>query len=199
MPQRASYPVTIGWIIACVAAFAGQATGMLDIYQWGMVPAWVELRPWTIGTSAFLHADIVHLLMNMLALFMIGKAIEAEIGSFFTMAILVLSGIAGSLTYLVLNPGSTTVVVGASGAVFGLMGALLVLHFVFRTGALGQVLALVGINAVYGFVTPGIAWEAHLGGLALGAALTLPIAYAKRRPKQVDPPPGQTYRLPPGY
>jgi len=80
--------------------------------------------------------------------------------------------------------------VGASGAVFGLFGAFLVLQRRLGRSSAGMYV-IIGINAVIGFVIPGIAWQAHLGGLLTGAAVAASIAYTGRNRGPLEPPPNQ--------
>ena len=148
-------------------------------------------EPWRFLTAAFAHApgSPLHILFNMFALWQIGQYLEPMLGRVRFAILYLVSAFGGSVGYLLLaSPpalpltqdgitGSSwlTPVVGASGAVFGLFGALLVLnrHLGRSSGPMFGVLA---INAVLGFVVPGIAWQAHLGGLVTGAALAAVIA-----------------------
>ena len=123
----------------------------------------------------------------MLALWMVGaQYLERLLGGARYAAVYLVSAIGGSACYLLLSPAvpvpaaatRSSVVhgaVGASGAVFGLFGALLVLNRHLGRSSAGMY-ATIGINAVIGFVVPGIAWQAHLGGLVTGAAVAGVIA-----------------------
>ena len=132
-------------------------------------------------TSGFLHYGILHLLMNMYALWILGGAVEhfggrARFGAIYGTALL-----GGSLGALLLSPGSLTA--GASGAIFGLMGALLLAHraqgIPFRNSPLLPVLV---INALFTLGIPGISIGGHLGGfLAGGAAGWILLDYGSRR------------------
>ncbi len=122
---------------------------------------------WRLFTAAFLHYGPIHLAFNMLALWIFGSAIEQVLGRGRYLLLYVVSGLAGSAGALLFSPNAVTV--GASGAIFGLMGAALVLErqrtYVFGGGALG----LIAINLVFTFAIPGISIGGHLGGLAGGA------------------------------
>lgn len=124
---------------------------------------------WRIVTAGFLHAGILHLAFNMLALANLGRILESALGGPTFAALYGAALCTGSLGVLVASPDSPTV--GASGAVFGLFGALAVLQWRAGgnpfAGGLGGVLAL---NLVVTFVVPGISVGGHLGGL-LGGAL----------------------------
>ena len=125
-------------------------------------------QPWRIVTSLFAHGSILHLLFNMYSLFVLGRMLEPALGHARFAAIYFISGLGGSIAVLLLAPGSF--VLGASGAIFGLLGALVVI--VRRLGGnTAQLLIVIGLNVVIGFVIPNIAWQAHLGGALVGAAL----------------------------
>jgi membrane associated rhomboid family serine protease len=126
---------------------------------------------WRLITAAFLHYGPFHLLMNMLALYWFGTLLEKRIGSGRYLMLYLVSGLAGSAGALVLDP--TTPTVGASGAIFGILGAGLVLErqrdYVFGGSALG----IIVINLVFTFSIANISIGGHIGGLIGGAAATL--------------------------
>jgi membrane associated rhomboid family serine protease len=123
---------------------------------------------WRLITAAFLHYGPFHLLMNMFALYWFGSLLEQRIGSGRFLLLYLVSGLAGSAGALIASPLNPTV--GASGAIFGILGAGLVLEqqrdYVFGGSALG----LIVINLVFTFAVPHISIGAHLGGLLGGAA-----------------------------
>jgi membrane associated rhomboid family serine protease len=130
---------------------------------------------WRLVTSAFLHASLIHLLFNMLMLWWFGSALETLLGRARYLGIFfvsILGGAAGAL----LATEANQLTVGASGAVFGILGAGLVLErrqiMVFGGGAL----AVVVLNLALTFLIPGISIGGHLGGLAGGAAATLALS-----------------------
>jgi membrane associated rhomboid family serine protease len=122
-------------------------------------------------TAAFLHYGPIHLGMNMLALWWIGRPLEAALGPVKYLLLYLVSGLAGSAGALIANP--TAVTVGASGAIFGILGAAIVLErqqtLVLGGGAMG----LLFVNLAFTFVVPGISIGGHLGGLAGGALAAL--------------------------
>lgn len=128
---------------------------------------------WRMFTALFIHAGIFHILLNMWALWIVGNFLEAAIGRGKFLLLYLLSGFAGSVLVLLVPSGPT---VGASGAVFGLFGALAVHAFMnpgrdFQSSAfLRQILIIIGINLVFTFAFGGISWQAHIGGLVGGAA-----------------------------
>ena len=177
--------ITLGLIAASVLVFVLQQVlgrGFTDLFSF--YPALAESEPWRFVSAAFLHLPtfLPHILFNMFALFQLGPILEQQLGRARFLALYLLSAVGGSVGYLVLanpaGPAWFTPVVGASGAVFGLFGALLIVNR--RLGLQNRGLVVViAINAVIAFV-PGIAWQAHLGGLVTGALLALVLVYAPR-------------------
>ncbi|MFO7690608.1 MAG: rhomboid family intramembrane serine protease [Cryobacterium sp.] len=139
-----------------------------------------NFEPWRMLTTALVHGSVLHLLLNMYILWILGQILEPLLGRGRFLTLYVLSGLAGSLGVLFLaNPAQP--VVGASGAIFGLMGAFLMIQRRLGGNAT-QLLVLVGINLVIGFI-PGlnIAWQAHVGGLIGGAIIGLIYVQTRRR------------------
>jgi membrane associated rhomboid family serine protease len=126
---------------------------------------------WRLITAAFLHYGPFHLIMNMLALYWFGTLLEKRIGSGKYLLLYIVSGLAGSAGALLMDP--TVPTVGASGAIFGILGAGLVLEqqrdYVFGGSALGVIV----INLVLTFSIASISIGGHLGGLLGGAIATL--------------------------
>jgi membrane associated rhomboid family serine protease len=173
-------------------------------YVVGLVnPRWVDelafnplfgtVDPYRFVTGAFLHASLIHIASNMIALWFVGPYLEHALGRIRFATLYVLSAIGGHVGVVLLadaTNGWTTWVVGASGAVFGLFGAI---FFVMRRlgGNASGIIGVVVLNVVIGFVVPGIAWQAHAGGLVTGALLGAAYAYtpkAYRRPVAVAAP-----------
>ena len=192
--------VTLAIIVICVGVWLLQQVSSQVTRELSFVPVLGVTEPWRFLTAAFAHSprSPLHILFNMFALWQIGQYLEPMLGRARFAILYLVSAFGGSVGYLLLaSPpalpltqagidGSSwiTPVVGASGAVFGLFGALLVLnrHLGRSSGPMFGVLA---INAVLGFVLPGIAWQAHLGGVVTGAALaaviTVTAPQARRR------------------
>ncbi len=120
-------------------------------------------------TSAFLHQQFFHILMNMYALYIIGGQVENFLGKGKFLIVYLLSAITGSLLSCILNEGWA---LGASGAIFGLMGALLYfgLHYrlYLRDALKSQIIPVIILNLAIGFILPGIDVYAHIGGLVGG-------------------------------
>jgi membrane associated rhomboid family serine protease len=152
------------------------------IYEKGVLfgPLVGEGEWWRLITAAFLHYGFLHLGMNMLVLWFIGPALEEYLGHARYALLYVVSGLAGSAGALIVSPNALTV--GASGAIWGLMGAALVLEarkiYVFG----GQAMGLVVVNLAITFLIPGVSIGGHIGGLIGGAAAALAFSSLRRKP-----------------
>jgi membrane associated rhomboid family serine protease len=134
---------------------------------------------WRLPASTFLHIGVLHLVLNMYGLWIVGRLVEQMTGSLRFFAIYMVAGVAGAFaSYYVGGPETSA---GASGAVFGLLGALLIelrVHRAsypqrWRSALFGILLFLTIANIAIGFLYPAIDQSAHLGGLAAGALATL--------------------------
>ena len=144
------------------------------------IPGVADGAWWQLVTSVFTHVDVLHIGFNMLALWFLGPQLEAAIGRIRFLALYLLSGLTGSVFVYAFSPVFTPTI-GASGAIFGLMGALLVLAIKVKAD-FSQILVWLGINVVLTFVGRGfISWQGHLGGLVGGVLIALVLAYAPRR------------------
>ena len=135
---------------------------------------------WRLLSGEFLHAGPVHLLLNMVALYMFGPAAERALGSSRFVASYLTMAIAASAFVLVFDGGRT---VGASGAIFGLFG----LVFILMIKAGQDVRSLLVLLVINGLISlqGGISWQAHLGGFVAGLALGAVFAYAPRSSRQI--------------
>lgn len=159
------------------------ATTSLLLYA-GLYSDPAVFQPWRMLTALFVHSTgfFFHVLLNMYSLWLFGQALEPLLGRARFLALYLISGFAGSLAVLLMTD-PTQGVVGASGAIFGLMGAFLVIQRRLGGNMTGM-LVVVGINLVIGFVPAfNIAWQAHLGGLVGGAIVGL-IFYETRKRNQ---------------
>jgi membrane associated rhomboid family serine protease len=129
---------------------------------------------WRLLTAAFLHGSIIHLGMNMFVLWFIGAPVEQAIGRGRFLALYIVSGLAGAAGALLFDPHAITV--GASGAIFGILGAALVLEWQRNLVLGGQALGLIVVNLVLTFAIPNISIGGHLGGLAGGALSMLALS-----------------------
>jgi membrane associated rhomboid family serine protease len=188
--------VTFGIIAVCVVVYVLQwivpADAVFRSFAFASVyadPRFGAFEPWRLLTSAFLHSQgfILHIALNMYMLWIFGQALEPLLGRLRFLAVYIVSAIGGSVGYLaltpVLPPGGSVGVVGASGAIFGLFGAMLVVQR-HRGGDTRQLWVLIAINGVIGFLVPQIAWQAHLGGLVTGALCAAVLAYTPRGRRQ---------------
>lgn len=135
-------------------------------------------EPWRLLTVLFVHGGFVHLALNMLALWMLGQSLEPMLGRARYLALYLISGLGGSVMVALIAPGSPTV--GASGAIFGLMAALLIIGRHIGANVTG-ILVILGINFAFGFFAGGISWQAHLGGAIVGALVAFILTRTKRR------------------
>jgi membrane associated rhomboid family serine protease len=128
---------------------------------------------WRLVTTMFLHASVLHIAFNMFALWVIGRPVEQYLGTARYIGLYFVSGLAGSAGALIQTPGVT---VGASGAIFGILGAMLIIEWQITGSLAGQAASLIAINLVISFAIPGISWGGHVGGL-IGGILVM-LAYA---------------------
>lgn len=142
------------------------------------LPGVVDGAWWQPMTSAFTHVEVWHIGFNMLALWFLGPQLELAIGRVRFVALYLLSALAGSTFVLWLSP-EYQATLGASGAVFGLMGALLVLA-VKVGGNVSQIGTWLLLNAVLTFTVPNISWQGHLGGFLGGALVAAVLVYSPR-------------------
>lgn len=164
----------VAFVLELVAGLDGVITGF------GMSPAAVSVGGewWRLLTAAFLHGGFLHIAFNMYVLWVIGPQLESVFGHIRYLILFLLSALGGSVVSYTFGPFAT-VSVGASGAIFGLMAALIVAGRSMRADVT-QIVILLVINVVIGFVAPGIDWRAHLGGAAVGAVVAAVMAYAPK-------------------
>jgi membrane associated rhomboid family serine protease len=185
---QGSSPVA-AWILIVINLLMFVVTIIVDrtnpnyiYYNFGLSQALFLEKPWTLVTSLFLHGSIWHILANMITLYFFGSYLNRLLGTGKFLLIYFAGGILGSIVYLLLPPSPITIGIGASGAIFALGGALAVMRprlrvIVFPIPApLPLWIAIIGIFVIVSFI-PNVAWQAHLGGLALG----LVVGYIFRR------------------
>ncbi|WP_131103169.1 rhomboid family intramembrane serine protease [Ornithinimicrobium sufpigmenti] len=177
-PVRADDRPLVTWTLLglCVAVFLGQLANPASVtgtLAFRGVLAGSE--PWRFVTSAFVHSpsSFLHILFNMYILYAFGPMLEQVMGRAKFLVTYLLCAVGGSVGVLLLavpNPGWFVWVVGASGAIFGLLFLYVVLAL--RTGSVpGSLLLMIGINLALPFFVDGIAWQAHVGGAVTGAAI----------------------------
>ena len=186
--MRSGAPVVTYTLIAlCVLAYLGQMVAPQIVEQLGIFAPFRALAmPWTFLTAGFLHGGIMHLALNMYALWAMGQFLERSLGPARFAAIYFVSMLGGhTAVYVLADPMGyswLTGTVGASGGVFGLFAAAFIVNRRMG-GQVAQIGVLIALNLVITFTVPNISWQGHLGGLLLGAALTAGM-YALR-PKAV--------------
>ncbi len=169
-----------------VLVYLGQVSSSGALTDWlYYTPMATLAEPWRMITSGFAHSDnlmgdptsIFHIGLNMYTLYLLGNLLEPVLGTRRFVLLYMLSVFGGSVAVLVLGD-PVSGVLGASGGVFGLMGAYFV---VLKT--LGQkngsIAGVIAINLVFSFINSAVSWQAHVGGLAIGAAIAF--LYSKTR------------------
>ena len=176
--------VTYSLIFICILVFILMyvlGNGSTDNYTLLVFGANVDTLTkngdYRLFTSMFLHIGILHLLCNMYSLYIIGKEVENVFGKVKYLIIYLLSGIAGSILSLAFN--HNTICAGASGAIFGLLGALLYFGYYYRTylGATltRSIIPVIVLNLIIGFTSSGIDNAAHIGGLVGGILIAMAV------------------------
>ncbi|GGM00071.1 MULTISPECIES: rhomboid family intramembrane serine protease [Micromonospora] len=171
------------------SGFGGLMGGSTPLTNWGAVLGQAVFADGTIGgiaqgdwyrllTAMFLHYGVLHLLLNMWALWVLGGSLEAVLGPARFLALYLVAGLGGNVAaYLFSAPNQATA--GASTAIFGLFAAIFVI--MRRLGRdTSAILPILVINLIFTFTVPGISIAGHLGGLVTGALLALVMAYAPR-------------------
>lgn len=179
-------PITSALLIINVLVWLGQISPIgLDItYEFFFAPLLAMSEPWRMLSAGFVHdwTGPIHILFNSYAIWIFGRQLEPMLGPLRFLILYLTSIVGGSVAVLWLSD-PVVPVVGASGALFGLMAAFFVI--IRATGGnASQLFGLIAINFALGFFVSGISWEGHLGGMVAGFLIAL--VYAKtRRPNQL--------------
>jgi membrane associated rhomboid family serine protease len=168
-------PVMVLIAINFVFFIATMINGDLKNYL-GLIPALFLERPWTILTNLFIHAGLWHILFNMIALFFFGRVLYQIVGQNRFLLVYFGGGILGNIVFMLLNATTGIPVVGASGAIYAIAGALVVIMPRVRVALWGVipmplwvfVIVFLGLLSLPPFAGGDIAWQAHMGGLAAG-------------------------------
>jgi Uncharacterized membrane protein (homolog of Drosophila rhomboid) len=177
--------VTYGIIALCAFVFllqyitGGPSSGTVT-QDFIYFPPLTQSEPWRMITTLFLHGSILHIGLNMYSLLIFGAILERALGRWRYLSLYLLSGLGGSVGVLLIAPGIA--VLGASGAIFGLLGAFFVIQRRLGGNSV-QLMIVIGLNLVAGFVIPGIAWQAHVGGLLVGGLVAF-VLVKTRQPRQ---------------
>ena len=226
-PRLNTPVVTWALIGACVLVFLwqfllGQEQGQIAVFQFGMIPARlfgeVELSraavpAWsTVFTSMFMHGGFLHLALNMLFLWVFGDNVEDSMGRLRYLVFYLVCGVAAAMTQALINPDSTIPMIGASGAISGVLGAYLLLHPYATVRVLIFIVLFVTIVHVPAmfvlglwFLTqlgsaaltqtdgPGVAFWAHVGGFVAGMAL-VPV-FKQKKVRLLEPAHSRPFSL----
>jgi len=130
---------------------------------------------WRLVSAMFLHGSVLHLAFNMFALYWLGSVVEDALGTLRFVLVYFAAGLAGSAGALLLS-SAFAITVGASGAIYGILGALLVLEYLATGSFAGQAMGLIVLNLALTFAIPNISIGGHLGGLVGGIACTFALA-----------------------
>lgn len=180
--------VTIALIVVNLAFFvvtAVQSRSAMDLsnselyLRGGLIPAEVASGEyWRLITAGFLHGSLIHLAANMISLYWLGIPLERILGRSRMLTIYLLSLLGASVSVLLFSaPVSLTI--GASGAVYGLMGALLATFRRLRLD-LRPLIVVLALNVFITFSYPGLSWQGHLGGLVVGAIMGAAMVFPPR-------------------
>jgi len=179
--------------------FGGNIPANSHVYDGMLAPSTIvhDHQYYRIFTSAFLHGSIIHIGVNMFSLYMLGRFIELVLGSPRMLAIYVGSLIGAGMAIVYFSPPDAATL-GASGAIFGLFGALFAIGLKLGERGFDLVRSNIGIlilNLIYSFSFPGISWQAHVGGLITGFLLTLVLFWPPKpvRTRAYDPATGAVY------
>ena len=176
--RRSRTPATFALLALIAFGYVAQlVVGESLVYFFGFYPPLMWSEPWRMITSAFIHNGIIHVMFNGYSLWVLGNLIERVIGPARFLLVFTVSVITGCLAVMVLSPESLTV--GASAGIFGLFSALFLINRGFGSNNV-SLLAIIGLNLAIGFIVPGIAWEAHIGGLIGGLVTTLVLRRTRR-------------------
>lgn len=179
-------PITLALLGINILIWLGQISpfGQAITYEFFFAPLLAGAEPWRMLSAGFVHdwTGPIHILFNSYAIWIFGRQLEPLLGPLRFLLLYLTSIVGGSVVVLWLSD-PTIPVVGASGALFGLMGAYFVIIRAVGGNA-SQIFGLIAINFALGFFVSGISWEGHLGGLVTGLAIAGVYA-ATRKPKQL--------------
>ena len=173
-------PVVIALIAVNVVAYLYEQNHPAFEVKYSLLPFAVRYdhRWYELITSAFLHLSTTHIILNMISLAIVGPAVEAEIGRVRFLVLYLLSAVGGSVGFYLLAPANKFGL-GASGAIFGLMGAYFVISRL-RGYPSQQIVGLLALNALFS-LSRNVAWQDHLGGFIAGCLVALGLIWTPRK------------------
>ena len=179
-----TYAIIIACVIVQVLGQLGLGTSSGWVQEYSLFPAGIAVygEYYRLITAVFVHSGWLHLGMNMMVLWIMGRSLEAAIGRVRMLLLFLMAGFGGAVASYWFN-GPLVAGVGASGAIFGLFGAVFMVGRELRMNT-QEVLTLIGLNLLIGFIIPGVDWHAHLGGLVTGALVGWTLI--PRRPRLVQ-------------
>lgn len=172
------------FLVTALQARSAMTLSRSSLYvQGSLIPAEVSSGEyWRLLTSGFLHGSLIHIATNMISLYLLGLPLERILGRWRFLTVYLLSLLGSSVSVMLFSsPFGPTI--GASGAVYGLMGALLVTFKRFGFD-LRQLIVVIALNVYVTFAVPGISWQGHLGGLVVGAIVGAAMVYPPQRSRQ---------------
>ena len=177
-PKVTNALIAICVLIFLATLFGSKGLAMSLLYEYGLIPSTVSMSsPLSLFTYMFLHGNLAHLASNVFVLHSVGREVERDVGSMRFTLIYLASGVFAGLIHMAVNPASNVPVIGASGAIFGLIAVMLLLMPFKVTTALilplpgvvmGLLLVLVEVAAVMVSVESGVAHDMHLYGFFVG-------------------------------
>ncbi|WP_229674243.1 rhomboid family intramembrane serine protease [Nakamurella endophytica] len=173
--------VVVFVVTAVQAGSVSDPSGSSVFRQGATIPELVSAgQYWRLLTGGFLHFGLPHIALNMISLYLLGMPLERILGRGRFLVVYLVALLGGSVSVLLFSGSSLGPTVGASGAIFGVMGAMVV---TFRRLRLDprQLFGLLAVNLVISFALPGISWQAHIGGLLTGAAAGAVMVYPPAR------------------
>lgn len=182
--KQPATPVTWALLVINVLAWMAGLVWPRVPYDLALFPAMGLTEPWRLLSSSLVHFGIFHIGLNMLALWMLGRALETLFGPIRYLVLYLGAVLGGSALTLMWSAmtgqGLDAMFGGASGGIFGMFGALVVLQ-AYKMIQAGNLLPILGLNLAISFMLPGIGWQAHIGGLVVGAGIGWAIARRLRR------------------
>ena len=177
-PKVTNALIAIYVLLFLVTLFGSDGVAVNLLYEYGLIPSMVSLAsPLSLFTYMFLHGNLAHLASNVFVLHSVGREVERDVGSMRFTLVFLASGVSAGLIHMAVNPTSSVPVIGASGAIFGLIAVMLLLMPFKVTTALilplpgvvmGLLLVLVEVAAVMVSVESGVAHDMHLYGFFVG-------------------------------